>query len=203
MDEKQIPQPYQLKVSLLGSRPPIWRRLLVPSDLTLGDLHTILQTAMGWLDSHLHEFRIGGQTYGRPDREDSFVDRPQPSDERKVRLDGAIRMVGADLIYAYDFGDDWEHEVVLEKILPPVSGRRYPACLGGERHCPPEDCGGVPGYEELLRVIRDRHHPDHADTRRWLGGDFDPEQFSVDEVNRSLARFMSRGNLAAPNPYEI
>lgn len=142
---------------------------------------------MGWQDSHLHEFRIGGQTYGRPDWEDSFVGQSQPADERRVRLDSAIRTVGAKLTYAYDFGDDWEHEVILEKILSLETGQQNPSCAGGERHRPPEDCGGVPGYEDLLRILLNRNHPDYEDTRQWLGGDFDPEEFSVDRVNRILA----------------
>ena len=165
-----------------------WRRLLVPANITLDQLHAILQTAMGWQDSHLHQFRVHDRTFGRPDWEDAFDGEPQPEDERKARLDRIISGVGAKMIYSYDFGDDWKHEVVLEKILAPETGRHYPSCIDGEGHCPPEDCGGMPGYEDLLRVIRDRYHPEYQDTMSWLGAAFDPHEFSAETVNRNLRR---------------
>jgi hypothetical protein len=195
-------QIYQVRITLLHSRPPIWRRLLVPAELTLGQLHKTLQAALGWTNSHLHEFRVGGRTYGRPDWEDSFVGEPMPEDERKVRLDGILAKVGMKVIYTYDFGDGWEHEVVLEKVLAFETGHAYPFCLDGERHCPPEDCGGVPGYEDVLRVMRDRYHPEHTDTLRWLGGKFDPEEFSVDKVNQGLERLRPRKKTARVSPHK-
>ncbi len=172
---------YQLKVTLRHATPPIWRRVLVLADDTLEDLHRTLQIAMGWEESHLHEFEAGGTSYGRPDTES-----PDRSDERKVRLRSVLRKRGDRLAYQYDFGDSWEHDVVLEKAIPAERGMRYPFVVGGKRACPPEDCGGVGGYESFLEALRDPHHPEHADMLEWIGGSFDPEAFDAQARNRAF-----------------
>jgi hypothetical protein len=177
---------FQLKVTLKGTRPPIWRRLLVPSNLTLGQLHYVLQTAMGWTDSHLHEFRIGGRSYGKPDPEYQDFGLPPSTNEDKVRLSTVLARVGAKAVYNYDFGDDWQHEIVLEKRLPSDPKLSYPRCTGGKRACPPEDCGGLGGFYNFLEAISDPAHESHEELIEWSGGDYDPEAFSADSVNRRL-----------------
>ena len=177
---------YQIKVTLLETRPPIWRRLLVPANLTLEQLHNVLQLAMGWQDCHMHDFRIGQARFGTPEPDDLIMGLPGVGNERTVRLFRVLDKVGAKAVYSYDFGDDWAHAIVVEKILPPEAGRAYPVCVAGKRSCPPEDCGGAGGYYGLLQAIGDPQHDQHEELRDWLGGDFDPEAFSIDEVNRRL-----------------
>ncbi len=178
---------YQIKVTLMGSEPPIWRRLLVPSRLTLAKLHDVLQIAMGWTDSHMHAFRVGPQRYGIPDPGDADFGGPKTIDERKARLSEVLGAVRAKAIYEYDFGDGWEHGIVVEKILPPDPDLDYPVCTDGKMNCPPEDCGGLGGYYNLLDAIRDPNHEEHEDMLDWLGDDFDPLEFSIEDVNGALA----------------
>jgi hypothetical protein len=175
---------HQLKVTLRGIRPPVWRRLRVPSDVTLATLHRILQAAMGWEDAHLHRFRVGGTTYGDRGLLGDVVDRG----ERTARLGQVAPGPGSTLAYDYDFGDGWEHALVVGAVLAPEPGVRYPVCVAGKRACPPEDCGGPWGYGELLAAIGDSRHPAHADRLAWLGGPFDPEAFDIADVNRRLAK---------------
>jgi hypothetical protein len=174
---------YQLKVTLMEVRPPVWRRLQVPSSATLKKLHQILQIALGWTDSHLHEFVVGDQTYGTPHSEYPNKTR----NEARVRLNEVLVKEKDSMVYEYDFGDGWEHKIVLEKILPNSPGLPFPACVAGARACPPEDCGGVSGYGEFLEAIADPFHPEHEDITQWIGGEFDPEYFDKDEVNEELA----------------
>jgi hypothetical protein len=175
---------YQIRVTLKGVRPPIWRRLLVAGDTRLARLHDVLQIAMGWTDSHLHQFTAGGIAYGQPDREYGLDVR----DERRVALSQVLAREKAKLAYQYDFGDSWEHDVLVEKILAPEPGVRYPICIAGRRACPPEDCGGIWGYAGFIEAIRDPQHPEHDDTLEWIGGDFDPEQLDLDAINQELSR---------------
>ncbi len=178
---------YQLKVTLLGTMPPIWRRLLVPATLTLAQLHDVLQAAMGWQDCHMHEFSAGRRHFGKPDPEDRLMGIPPVENECTVRLASVLGRVGAKLIYTYDMGDSWEHGIVLEKRLPADPGTAYLACTGGERSCPPEDCGGIPGFYDLLDALGDPMHEQHNELRDWVGDDYDPDAFSIDEINRMLA----------------
>jgi len=178
---------YQIKVILLGTEPPIWRRLLVPSSLTLARLHGVLQTAMGWENSHMHEFSAGRRRFGQPNLSDGFMDGPQVESERTARLCDVLQRAGAKMIYTYDFGDGWEHSIVLEKRLPPNPDAAYPICLDGQLACPPEDCGGTPGFYRLLDVLADPKHKGHDEMREWVGDHFDPEVFSVDKVNKRLS----------------
>jgi hypothetical protein len=193
----EIPQEiYRIKVTLLGTRPPIWRRLLVPADLTLEDLHHILQTAMGWQNCHMHDFQIGQKTFGQPDPDEGFMDMPTTANEGAARLFRVLGKAGAKAVYNYDFGDGWEHGITVEKVLAPEPGRVYPVCVDGKRHCPPEDCGGVYGFYDLLETIGDPKHEQYAETIDWLGDDFDPEAFSLDEVNGRLAYLHRRRSKA-------
>jgi hypothetical protein len=172
---------YQIKVTLEGSKPPIWRRLLVPSNLTLGDLHYIIQIAMGWTDSHLHQFIIGEKYYGVP-----HFEMEEMIDEEKVKLAKVIPGEKFKFRYEYDFGDSWTHLVLVEKVLAAEPGKPYPICLTGRRHCPPEDCGGVWGYADFVEAMANPKHPEHKNMKEWYGEDFDPEAFDLDEVNRML-----------------
>ena len=194
MPTKNLPVPpgiVQIKVTLLGTTPPIWRRLLVPADMTLEQLHNVLQETMGWDDDHLHDFRIGQRRFGRPNP-DRLMGRSTVANERTVRLITVLDKVGAKAVYTYDFGDNWQHAIVVEKVLPPEPGCSYPTCVGGKLHAPPEDCGGIPGFYNLLEAIRDPTHDRHEEMSEWIGDDFDPDAFSVDDVNRRLAPLQRR-----------
>lgn len=165
---------YQLKVTLLDTKPSIWRRVLVDGSSTLDHLHEVIQAAFGWWNYHLHEFEVGRDRYGIPDPDEDWGGPPR--DERRTRLD-TIVAEGSSFRYTYDFGDSWDHRVVVEKVLSTHSAAAVPACIDGRRACPPEDCGGTWGYRELLEILADPAHPDHGERREWLGRPFDPEAF--------------------------
>jgi Plasmid pRiA4b ORF-3-like protein len=186
------PEIYQLKVILLGTSPPIWRRLLVPADLTLAQLHDVLQAAMGWQECHMHEFSVGGRHFGRPNPEDRLMGMPPVENERTVRLSRVLGRVGAKAIYTYDFGDSWEHGIVLEKRLCADPTLTYPVCTGGELACPPEDCGGIGGFYDLLDALGDPTHDQHDELHDWVGDDYDPDAFSIDDMNRMLSPLRRR-----------
>ncbi|MBA2373032.1 MAG: plasmid pRiA4b ORF-3 family protein [Chloroflexi bacterium] len=175
---------YQLKVTLEEIEPPVWRQLEVSGDITLSKLHSVIQLAMGWLDYHLHEFRMGDVTYGEPDPE--FDDDREVKDDRRARLSRSVSGVGEEFIYLYDFGDGWTHRVVVEDIRPREPRIRYPRVLAGARACSPEDVGGPDGYVDFLEAIVDPKHPEHDAMLEWVGGEFDPEAFDVDAKNREF-----------------
>ena len=183
---------YRIRVELDDVEPPIWRVLELASDLTLDRVHEILQTTMGWTDSHLHEFASGDSLTDR--RAEHY--RPQESidndldgvDESTVRLDEVMVEPGDRLFYGYDFGDDWAHTLLLEAVAPPEPEQVRARCLAGARACPPEDCGGVWGYHNLLAAMRDPSAPDRDELMKWVGPNFDPELFDADHTNDVLAR---------------
>ena len=157
----------------------------VPAELTLGQLHDVLQLAFGWQDSHLHEFRVGDVCFGMVDVEtDGFS-----VDEHAAPL-GAVVRDGSRFLYRYDFGDDWEHDIVVERVTD--GGKDGILCTGGERACPPEDCGGPVGYERLLQVLANPSDEEHAEMKQWVGRNFDPERFNVEAVNKKLAALSRR-----------
>ena len=178
---KVQPQVYELKVTLEGIKPPIWRRFRVRDDITLEKLHDLLQVIMGWTNSHLHQFMIGGTYYGHRDPE-----LPPRQDEKGVLLRQVLQKPKDRLAYEYDFGDSWEHLVVLEHVLVHEPRARYPEILAGKRACPPEDCGGVSGYYRLLEVLAAPRHPERRDMVEWVGGSFDAEAFDMGALNRAL-----------------
>ena len=152
---------FSLKVTLRGVRPPIWRRLMILGSMTLAGFHEAIQAAMGWEGSHLHTFEIGGRYYGDPDSVDDVIN------EEQLTMNTVVKSGGRRFNYTYDFGDNWQHEIVIEGKKPPVDGRGYPACIAGKRNCPPEDCGGRWGYQELVAVLAD---PEHQKYQNWIYG---------------------------------
>jgi hypothetical protein len=186
------PEIYQLKVTLLGTMPAIWRRLLVRADLTLAPLHDVLQAAMGWQDGHMHEFSAGQRHFGKPNPEDRLMGMPPAENERTVRLSSVLGRARAKVIYRYDMGDSWEHGIVLEKRLPADPDTAYPVCTGGERACPPEDCGGIGGFYDLVDALGDPTHEQHEELQDWVDDDYDPDVFSIEDVNRMLMRLRRR-----------
>lgn len=173
---------YQLKATIVGTKPPIWRRVVVADNTTLARLHDVIQAAFGWWDSHLHEFEIDRVRYGIDDGEGWGE---PPRDERRARL-GDLVNVGSSFSYVYDFGDNWEHKVTFEKVAPAERGMRYPRCTDGRRACPPEDCGGVWGYEHFLEAIAEPNHEEHEAMLEWVGGEFDPNAFDPADVDHRL-----------------
>jgi hypothetical protein len=173
---------YQLKITLLGIEPPIWRRVQV-EDCSLVKLHGVVQVAMGWKDEHLYDFEIKGQRYCDPGRLNDL----DMADAGQTKLSRVITRKGAKIRYRYDFGDEWRHEIVVEQITTPEEGREHPICLDGGRACPPEDIGGVGGYYDYVEAIRDPSHRRHEDYRGWVG-EFDPEAFDLDAMNEGLRR---------------
>jgi pRiA4b ORF-3-like protein len=173
---------YAIKVTLLGTSPPVWRRILVPRDITLRNLHRTLQTVMGWTNSHLHQFVLHKQSFP------SSVSgtKTKVANENRTKLGDLIWNEGARLLYEYDLGDGWQHELLLEKVLLGEESFEQ-ICVAGKGCCPPEDSGGPQGFTELLKALDDANHPNHEDACEWLR-DFDPESFSSDEINRRLRR---------------
>lgn len=181
---------YQIKVTLTGIRPPIWRRLLVRSDITLEQFHEILQDAMGWMNCHLHQFEHADEVYGMEVQNELALDfDDEVADEGKHRLSELLRWEKDALIYEYDFGDSWRHKVVLERMFPFDPRAPLAQCAKGKRACPPEDCGGSWGYLEMLRILGDPEDAEYEETWEWVGEDFDPERFDLNEINQLLKRY--------------
>lgn len=174
---------YQIKVTLKGIKPPIWRRLLVP-DCTLDDLHEVIQIAMGWETCHLYAFRIGRREFTHPEMDDGELNM---ADATSINLSEVITGIKQKIGYQYDFGDDWRHEIVVEKIGPAESGQKYPLCVKGSRACPPEDVGGPWGYAEYLEAMADPRHERHEEFKEWRG-EFDAEAFDLAAVNTALQK---------------
>ncbi len=174
---------YQLKITLDHIKPPIWRRVLAPTTVTLADLHDIIQAVMPWDDSHLHLFQKGSETFSPPDPYGSDIG---DADSNEVLLADVLTAPKQKLRYLYDFGDSWDHTIQLEKILPFDPESIYPQCTAGKRACPPEDCGGPPGYATMLEALKDPKHSEHELYLDWLGDEFDPEAFDVEEANELL-----------------
>jgi len=185
--KKKFDQVYQFKITLKDIKPLIWRRIHVPKTYTFWDLHIAIQDVMGWYDSHLHEFEIvnplsGTKTIiGIPNDDEDFANyKTLPGWKQKISDYFSKKNQSAN--YIYDFGDNWEHKIILEKILPKENNITYPLCVKGERACPPEDCGGTYGYEDFLKIIRDPDDEQHERMLEWIGGEFDSEHFNPKEV---------------------
>lgn len=184
---------YTLRVVLRDAPYPVWRGVIVPSDITLARLHDILQAAMGWTDSHLHAFVIDGEKYGPKDPDGDLDSELALLDERRARLGRLVARVGQVFEYQYDFGDNWEHDVTLMAIVDRFPADDLPCVVAGEGACPPEDVGGTPGFEDFLEAMSSPAHEQHDDYVRWHGGVFDANAFSVDRVNARFHRRRARG----------
>jgi hypothetical protein len=185
---KALRRTLQLKIILKGSKPPIWRRVLVPDNITLGDLHLAIQIAMGWSDSHMHQFTDrDGQCYGVSNPDWDF----EPMrDEDSLLIRKLFKAEKTSLVYEYDFGDGWEHAVTLEKFLPFDPQQTLPVCLKAVGACPPEDVGGIYGYYNFLNAYSDPEHPEHENCREWMGDDFQPGNPDLADINEALAELV-------------
>ena len=179
---------YQVQIALKGFKPKIWRRLFVPSDLLLSDFHKIIQTSMGWTNSHLHQFIKNRTFYTVRMRDDDLWNEMNNVDYKKMKIADLLKNEKEKIVYEYDFGDGWEHDIILEKILPVDDKNKYPVCLAGVMNCPPEDCGGVWGYADMLEILKQPEHDEYQSYIEWLGGEFDSEYFNKDEVNGLLRK---------------
>jgi hypothetical protein len=183
---------YQVRVTLREVRPVVWRRVLVTGDITLGRLHRVLQAAMGWEESHLHMFRVQGRRFSNPKHKLDDDGDVKVHDERSITLDVATGGGKQSIVYEYDFGDRWHHDLKVERVLAPADApKRVPALAAGERACPPEDIGGAPGYEAFLWAMAHPNHREHEHHREWIGGEFDPERFDLKAADRRVRRVRS------------
>lgn len=171
----------QIRVELRGVRPLIWRRLLVPSDMNLHRLHQVLQYAMGWKNKHSYTFESASSV-------------PLSFSWPNEAVGRVFSAIGGPLVYLYDPGDGWEHEITREERVSSDVDTDYAVCLAGERACPPEDCGGIPGYADILQAVQKPNSKRYAELREWIGTTFDPLAFSVDEVNQKLAALFRQSN---------
>jgi hypothetical protein len=176
----------QIKIKLLGvSKPPVWRRLQLRADTRLDHLHDIIVAAFGWENYHMHAFTSGPEEFGEPDPELGF------NDERRISLGQLIGGIGDRLRYTYDFGDNWEHEIVVEDLLDADRHVHYPVLVAAKGACPPEDCGGPRGYTDLKAILADRRHEQHQEMLDWLGLDsgsaFDPNAVTTDQLDHEVA----------------
>ncbi|PWD97548.1 plasmid pRiA4b ORF-3 family protein [Marinilabilia rubra] len=178
------PQIYQVKVTLQGIEPAIWRRLLIPADLFLHDFHKVLQTAMGWENQHLHIFMRGNRLFGPSD--DEWKQNGRFQDYTIVRVNDLLRNPGDEIVYQYDLGDNWRHLITLEKQTEPEPLEYYPLCVDGARECPPEDCGGPYGYQEMIAAVKDPSNPQHKFFSALFPDGLDPEYFDLEEINEIL-----------------
>ena len=174
---------YQIKITLNDVDPPVWRRIQV-GDCSLAELHHIIQVCMGWGNYHLYAFEVDGVEYCNPEMGGDM----DYCDSNSRKLSQLASQGPSRFTYLYDFGDDWEHVVKIEKALPPEPKAKYPRCIAGKRACPPEDCGGAYGYETLLETIQNPNHKEHAEMLEWVGGKFDPKAFDRARVNREMQR---------------
>lgn len=174
---------YQIHLELSWLKPKIWRRLIIPADMLLSDLHKVIQTAMGWTNSHLHQF-AKGRVILEPPKEDDFWDSVG-IDYTGYTIGRLLEKKGDTITYDYDFGDSWKHIIKLEKVLDKYEGT-LPVCTDGAMNGPPEDIGGVPGFEEFKKAIKNSSHPEHETYMEWTGGHYDPEYFDLEEINEML-----------------
>jgi hypothetical protein len=177
---------YQIQVALAGFKPKIWRRLLVPSVLLLSDFHKIIQTSMGWTNSHLHQFIKDQTFYAKRYPDDDTWEELNNVDYAKIKISNLLKKEKDKIVYEYDFGDSWEHDIILEKVLSYDQNIKYPVCVAGKMNCPPEDCGGVWGYSDMLEILKNPNHEEYDSFTEWLGEEFDPEYFDKGAINKML-----------------
>jgi hypothetical protein len=190
---------YYLRVTLEDSKPAIWRDILVPNDLTLEGLHYVIQAVMGWGNCHRHQFIAENVIYTNDllhneDDEYGLLDgedlEKQDRSEKKYTVAHLLSKEDDTIIYEYDLGDSWTHQVKLKKILPVDANAHQPRCIKGEKACPPEDCGGIWGYTDMLDTLRNTEHSENTQILAWFGEDFNPDHFDIEAVNRTLRHLM-------------
>ncbi len=174
---------YQIQIALRGSKPKIWRRILVSSDLSLANFHEIIQGTMGWTDSHLHQFIKNKTFYTQKMIDDDFWDEMGNVDYSDMKISDLLKKVKDKIIYEYDFGDSWEHDIILEKIEKGEVNDGIPVCLTGKNNCPPEDCGGIWGFYDMLEILKQPSHEEYEEYIEWLGEAYDPTYFDKNEIN--------------------
>jgi Plasmid pRiA4b ORF-3-like protein len=177
---------YQLKIALPYIKPAIWRRLEAPGNMTFHDLHDAIQIAMGWENCHLWMFGVGETEISPESEQFDFPGQPRARSAASTTLDDMLAGRCVKFQYEYDMGDSWTHEIKVEKVLSARSDVHYPRCTGGERACPPEDCGGFPGYFHLREAMADPKHPEHNEMLEWIGEEWNPEAFDLDAINAAL-----------------
>ena len=177
---------YQIQISLKGFKPKIWRRILVHENLSVPDFHKIIQTTMGWTNSHLHHFMKNDKFYSVKMEDDDFWEDGYNIDYTAMKVSDLLSYEKEKIIYEYDFGDGWQHEILLEKILPINAKINYPVCLKGKMNCPLEDSGGVWGYSNIIQVLSQPDHEEYEDCIEWAGVKFDPQHFDINEINMRL-----------------
>lgn len=182
---------YRIQVSLKNSKPKIWRRLLIYPDTKLSDFHKILQICTGWRNCHSHQFVKDEIYYTKEMNND--LDEEYIVDYKNMKIKDLLKIEKDKIVYEYDFGDSWEHNIILEKILFYDNNAKYPICINGKRNFPPEDCGGICGYEELLDILKNPYHKEYKNIIEWLDNldysNFDPEYFNKNEINNLLEGF--------------
>lgn len=193
MVTKPAPTRYQLTITFRGTEPKIWRTFVVPFDITLSKLHLVIQIVMGWQVDHLHESSTAKQRFCRPSDESADAGA---INEARVKFDKILNEAHRTLRYTYDFGDDWQHDIELDKILSADAAFDRPQFLKGARACPPEDCGGVYGYAKLLEILADPKHPEHEDILDWLGDGFDPEHLDGAVIEQELSEAFQKRDRA-------
>lgn len=176
----------QIKITLKHAKPPIWRRVLVKSSISFHELHYTIQMAMGWGAYHLYEFEVDKFRVGILDEETEHYQFTDLIDSKTITLEEVLDQGAKKMKYTYDFGDNWQHEILIEKVLPPDENGFYPQCVAGKRNCPPEDCGGIPGYAYFLEVMKKKKGAEYREMKHWAGGNFDPEEFDLEETNLYL-----------------
>jgi len=196
----------RLKIELSDIDPPIWRRVDMPANFTLRRLHDVIQAVFDWLDYHLHQFEIGDRIYGAPEHEDEDLGGERLYSDANIRLGDLLDRGVRQFIYRYDFGDDWEHVVTVERVTDPDESLEYPILVDGAHRAPPEDCGGSPGFEAFLEAMLDEDHDEHDALIDWYGGPFDADDMDLDTVEARLGRIRvarrkrlaKRGRAAGP-----
>lgn len=177
---------FQIQIVLRGSKPKIWRRLLVKSDMLLPEFHKVIQITMGWSNVHLHHFIKGDSFYTVKLEDDDFWDKMRDIDYKQIKISELLLKKHDKIVYEYDFGDAWEHDIILEEINFPEPDIKYPVCIDGHLSCPPEDCGGIEGYHNILEILKNPEHKFYENYKDWLDEDFDPEYFNLEEINKKL-----------------
>lgn len=175
---------YEIKISIKYSKPRIWRNVKIDPNISLNDLHKIIQTSMGWMNCHLHQFVKDRSFYGNPEMDE--IGEMNFKDSRKFKVSQVMKTKGSSIIYEYDFGDGWAHDVKVMNIHDDENVI-HPICIGGKRNCPFEDSGGIWGYQEKLEILKDENHEEYEDVAEWMGTDHDPDYFDLQETNKMLA----------------